>query len=52
MTRAAATRVSEQVGVGPEDIDVVELHDCLAQNEHRLPGLGADLNDAAGPSSD
>jgi len=33
MTRAAATKVYEQAGVGPEDIDVVELHDCFAQNE-------------------
>ena len=33
MSRAAATRVYEQAGVGPEDLDVVELHDCFAQNE-------------------
>ncbi|HEU0202994.1 MAG TPA: lipid-transfer protein [Burkholderiaceae bacterium] len=33
MTRAAARRVYEQAGIGPEDIDVVELHDCFAHNE-------------------
>ena len=33
MTQAAATRVYEAAGVGPEDIDVVELHDCFAHNE-------------------
>ncbi len=33
MTRAAAAQVYEQAGVGPQDLDVVELHDCFAQNE-------------------
>jgi len=33
MTQAAVTRVYEAAGVGPEDIDVCELHDCFAQNE-------------------
>ncbi len=33
MTRAAADQVYAQAGIGPEDIDVVELHDCFAQNE-------------------
>ena len=33
MARAAAQRVYAQAGVGPEDIDVIELHDCFAQNE-------------------
>jgi acetyl-CoA acetyltransferase len=33
MARAAADRVYEQAGVGPDDLDVVELHDCFAQNE-------------------
>lgn len=33
MTRAAAARVYDKAGVGPEDIDVCELHDCFAQNE-------------------
>src|SRR5437879_3469558 len=33
MTQAAAKRVYEAAGVGPEDIDVVELHDCFAHNE-------------------
>ncbi len=28
MTRAAAQKVYEQSGVGPEDVQVVELHDC------------------------
>jgi acetyl-CoA acetyltransferase len=33
MTHAAATRVYEEAGVGPNDIGVIELHDCFAQNE-------------------
>lgn len=33
MTRAAATRVFERAGVGIEDVDVVELHDCFSVNE-------------------
>ncbi|MCC5859079.1 MAG: lipid-transfer protein [Ectothiorhodospiraceae bacterium] len=33
MTRDAAALVYEQAGVGPEDLDVVELHDCFAHNE-------------------
>ena len=31
MTRAAAALVYEQAGIGPEDVDVVELHDCFAR---------------------
>jgi acetyl-CoA acetyltransferase len=33
MARAAADQVYRSAGVGPEDLDVVELHDCFAQNE-------------------
>ena len=33
MTRDAARKVYEQSGKGPEDIDVVELHDCFSANE-------------------
>lgn len=33
MTRAAADAVYEAAGVDPEDIRVVELHDCFATNE-------------------
>ncbi len=33
MAKNAARKVSEQAGIGPEDVDVVELHDCFAQNE-------------------
>lgn len=33
MTRTAAQQVYVEAGVGPEDIDVVELHDCFAHNE-------------------
>ena len=33
MSRAAANKVYEQAGIGPDDIDVVELHDCFAHNE-------------------
>jgi sterol carrier protein 2 len=33
MTRKAAQRAYEQSGVGPEQVDVVELHDCFSCNE-------------------
>lgn len=33
MSKAAAAAVYEQSGVGPEDIDVCELHDCFTANE-------------------
>ena len=33
MAREAATNVYEAAGVGPDEVDVVELHDCFAQNE-------------------
>ena len=33
MTDAAAKSVYEQAGVGPDQVDVCELHDCFAQNE-------------------
>jgi len=33
MSHEAARQVYEAAGIGPEDIDVVELHDCFAQNE-------------------
>jgi sterol carrier protein 2 len=33
MARAAAWATYEKAGVGPDDVDVVELHDCFAQNE-------------------
>lgn len=33
MTRRAAKQVYEIAGIGPEDVDVVELHDCFTPNE-------------------
>ena len=33
MTRRAAEQVYEQAGMGAEDVDVVELHDCFTTNE-------------------
>ena len=33
MARAGAKAAYEQAGIGPEDVDVVELHDCFAHNE-------------------
>ncbi|MFC9518154.1 lipid-transfer protein [Nocardiaceae bacterium NPDC056970] len=33
MTRTAARLVYEQAGIGPADIDVIELHDCFSTNE-------------------
>jgi acetyl-CoA acetyltransferase len=47
MTQAAARDVYEQSGLGPENIDVIELHDCFSTNE--LVTYGAlDLCEAAG----
>ncbi|MDH3518863.1 MAG: lipid-transfer protein, partial [Myxococcales bacterium] len=33
MTKKAAEQVYEQSGFGPENVDVVELHDCFSTNE-------------------
>ncbi|MCK9875330.1 thiolase family protein [Frankia sp. Ag45/Mut15] len=33
LTRAAANQAYEQAGVGPDDLDLVELHDCFATAE-------------------
>jgi len=33
LTRQAATQAYEQAGVAPEDLDLVELHDCFATAE-------------------
>lgn len=33
MSSKAAKRVYEAAGLGPEDVDVVELHDCFTPNE-------------------
>ena len=31
--RTAAARVYDQAGIGPDDVDVIELHDCFSTNE-------------------
>ena len=33
MTKQAASQVYEKSGIGPEDVNVVELHDCFTTNE-------------------
>ncbi|SDI22416.1 Acetyl-CoA acetyltransferase [Actinokineospora alba] len=33
MTRTAVRQVYEQAGIGPSDVDVIELHDCFSTNE-------------------
>lgn len=33
MAAKAASRVYEQAGIGPEDVDVLEVHDCFTANE-------------------
>ena len=41
MTKAAGEKVYEQSGFGPENVDVVELHDCFSCNEMiTYEGLG------------
>ncbi len=45
MAKEAARQVYEQASVGPEDVDVIELHDCFAQNElisYEALGLAAE----------
>jgi acetyl-CoA acyltransferase len=60
LTRLAADQAYEQSGVGPDDIDLVELHDCFATAEliHydnlRLcePGGAGDFIDSGAPTRD
>ena len=60
LTRMAADKAYEQAGVGPEDLDLVELHDCFATAEllHydnlRLcePGGAGDFIDSGAPRRD
>ncbi|KPM52245.1 thiolase [Frankia sp. CcI49] len=33
LTRSAATQAYEQAGIGPQELDLVELHDCFATAE-------------------
>jgi acetyl-CoA acetyltransferase len=33
MTRRAAQAVYDEAGMGPDDVDVIELHDCFSTNE-------------------
>jgi acetyl-CoA acetyltransferase len=33
MSAAAARQVYDQAGIGPDEVDVVELHDCFTTNE-------------------
>lgn len=33
MSQEAAAKVYEETGIGPDEVDVVELHDCFAHNE-------------------
>jgi len=33
LSAAAARQVYEQTGIGPQEVDVVELHDCFTTNE-------------------
>ena len=48
MTAAASKAVYETAGIGPEDVDVVELHDCFAHNELiTYEGLGLCAEGAA-----
>ena len=54
MTRKAAEKVYEQAGLGPENVDVIELHDCFSTNELITyeglglcePGKGGELIDS------
>ncbi len=58
VTKAAAQKVYEQAGFGPENVDVVELHDCFSCNEmitYEAPrlfayGKGGAFLDSAAPT--
>lgn len=60
LTRLAATQAYEQAGLGPEDLDLVELHDCFATAEllhyDNLqlcePGGAGDFIDSGAPRRD
>ncbi|MFI6309657.1 thiolase C-terminal domain-containing protein [Nocardia fusca] len=60
ITRNAAALAYERAGLGPEDLDLVELHDCFATAEllhyENLglcePGGAADFLDSGGPWRD
>ncbi len=60
LTRNAAAQAYEQAGVGPEDLDLVELHDCFATAElvhyDNLglcePGGAVDFFDSGAPFRD
>ena len=60
LTRNAAAQAYEAAGVGPEDLDLVELHDCFATAElihyDNLglcePGGAGDFIDSGGPTRD
>jgi acetyl-CoA acetyltransferase len=54
LTRNTARQVYEAAGLGPEDVDVIELHDCFTTNELLAyeglglcaPGKGGELIDS------
>jgi sterol carrier protein 2 len=54
LTRKAAEKVYQQSGLGPEDVQVIELHDCFSSNELVTyealglcePGKGGELIDS------
>jgi acetyl-CoA acetyltransferase len=49
LTQAAARQVYEESGLGPEDVQVVELHDCFSANEMiTYEGLGLCKEGGAG----
>ncbi len=33
MTREAARKAYDEAGIGPDDIEAIELHDCFTANE-------------------
>jgi acetyl-CoA acetyltransferase len=60
ITRQAAAHAYEEAGVGPEDLDLVELHDCFASAELMHydnlglcePGGAGDFIDSGAPGRD
>src|SRR5947209_7860090 len=60
LTRDAAIKAYEQAGVSPQDLDLVELHDCFATAEQCHydnlslcePGGAGEFIDSGGPRRD
>ena len=51
MTKAAAQKVYEESGLGPEDVQVIELHDCFSRQRARSPTRASACASRARPAT-